>query len=149
MNVLVYSGPNFSEHEICYAGWMTRACPNSNEFFDAKSVAQKVDLRSACRNVIAVVFDLVERKAIWLDIKTASKQSYGGNNVESNKATIEEKVKAIIDSNNKLSLYELFYLHACARGELVDSAEQAETVFSIEQGIGPYDIDTINAEFIV
>ncbi|MFT7620081.1 MAG: hypothetical protein ACI97A_003738 [Planctomycetota bacterium] len=29
MNVLVYSGPSFKEHDVCHVGWMTRANPKS------------------------------------------------------------------------------------------------------------------------
>ena len=38
MNVLVYNGPTFDQHEECFAGWMMRSEPKSNEVFDAKTV---------------------------------------------------------------------------------------------------------------
>jgi hypothetical protein len=149
MNVMVYCGPNFNEHEVCYAGWMTRTHPNSNEIFDPKTVEQKIDVQSQCRNVLPVVFDLVERKAIWVDMKTRSNQGRGGNNVESNRATIQQKVKAIVSSDNKLSLYELFQLHVAGRGELVQNKEEAQTVFSLYQGTGPFDVNEINADYLM
>jgi len=73
MNVLVYSGPTFAEHKKCYAGWMTREKPKSKEIYDPKHVVQKIDLTSESRNCIPVVFDLVERKAIWADLTTGSR----------------------------------------------------------------------------
>ena len=148
MNVMVYSGPSFAEHEVCYAGWMTRSAPNSNEVFDAATVEQKIDVKASCKNIVPIMFDLVTKKAIWVDLATSSRTRSGGNNVESNAASIEEKLEAIVVSQNKLSLYELFELHTFGRGELVDSIEKAETVFSISQGITPYNINQINAEFI-
>ena len=148
MNVLVFSGPTFDKHETCFAGWMMRSKPNSNEVFDAKTVEQKIDVRANSRNVIPVVFDLLERKAIWTDISTSSKTYYGGNNVESNRASIQETLEAVIDSNHKLTLYELFELHTSARGELVDTREEADKIYSIENGITPFDINLINAEYI-
>ena len=148
MNVLVYSGPNFSEHKTCYAGWMTRSKPNSNEVYEPKTVQQKIDLNSACRNVIPVVFDLRDKKIIWVDVATSSYQNWGGNNVESNAASIEEKLEAAVTIEHKVSLYELFELHALARGSLVESREEADTVFSVDQGITPYCINEINAEYI-
>ncbi len=148
MNVLVYSGPTFAEHEACFAGWMMRAKPNSNEAFDAKTVEQKIDVRANSRNVVPVVFDLQARKAIWTDISTSSRSYYGGNNVESNRASIQETLEAIVNSKHKLSLYELFELHANARGELVDTPEKADTIYSIERGITPFDINLINAEYL-
>ena len=148
MNVLVFSGPNFADHSVCYAGWMTREKPKSNEVFEPASVEQKIDVRAACRNVIPVVFDLQERRAIWVDLATSSNAFHYGNNVESNRASIEEKLKAIVESQNKLSLYELFELHAIARGQLVGDKDKADTVFSLNEGIGPYHINDINADYI-
>ena len=148
MNVLVYSGPTFAEHKKCYAGWMMRSKPNSNEIYDPKTVEQRIDVRTPCRSVMPVIFDLVERKAIWVDLKITNNGLYGGNNIESNRASIQDKLKAIVRSDNKMTLYELFELHAIARGQLAADKEDADTVFSIDEGIGPYDINKINAEFI-
>lgn len=151
MNVLVYSGPNFSEHEKCYAGWMTRSKPQSNEVFDSRTIEQKIDLRSECKNAMVVVFDLVDRKAIWTDLVSPKGRSgFGGNNVESNRASIEEKLEAIISLNNKVNLEELFLLHAEARAtEIVEDPSNADTVFSMNKGITPQSITTINADYLV
>lgn len=148
MNVLVYSGPNFSEHEECFAGWMTRSEPQSNEIYDAKTVEQKVDLRNESRNCIPVIFDLLERKAIWADLATSHGNIMGSNNVESNRASIGETVEAIVTMKNKLSLYELFLLHTRSRGVIVENKEDADIVFSMYEGITPYHIPTINSEYL-
>ena len=158
MNVFVFRGPNFSEHEDCFAGWMMRSKPKSNEIFDPKTVEQKIDIRSASKNVMPVVFDLVERKAIWADLSAARGSfgsSYGhfgrrdyGNSVESNKASIEQTMSAIIEAKSKLSLFELFHLHAEARGQLVDNRAEAETVFSLREGITPFNINEIASDFL-
>lgn len=148
MNVLVFSGPTFAEHESCYAGWMTRSAPKSNEIFNPATVEQKIDVKANCKNIIPIMFDLVTKKAIWVDMPTSRRTRWGGNNVESNAASIEEKLEVIVHSKNKLSLYELFELHALGRGELINSAEEADTIFSIEQGITPFHINEINAEYL-
>ena len=149
MNVLVYSGPTFSEHETCFAGWMMRSKPKSNEVFEPKTVTQKIDVRANSRNVIPVVFDLLTRKAIWTDISTSSSYFHGGNNVESNRASIQETLESVIDAKHKLSLYELFELHATARGETVSTREEADTVFSLDTGVTPFDVNLINSEYVV
>jgi len=153
MNVLVYSGPTFAEHEECFAGWMTRSKPESNEIYDAKTVEQKVDLRNGTRNAIPVIFDLLERKAIWADVATSRSNqhdySWGGNNVESNRASIENTMQAIATMKNKLSLYELFKLHADVRGTIVENKEDADLVFSMYDGTTPYNIAEINSEYLV
>jgi hypothetical protein len=172
MNVLVYSGPTFAEHETCFAGWMTRSKPGSNEIYDPKTVEGKVDLASNSKNAIPVIFDLVDRKAIWTDLTTNRNPNWGagfhrggfrtgwrgaGNNVENNKASIEQTVKAITKTTySKLSLYKLFELHAQARGIMVTERDKADTVFALEQPstsetqkiITPYDVNLISSEFL-
>lgn len=149
MNVLVYSGPTFAEHQKCYAGWMMREKPQSNEIYDAKSVLQKVHLKAETRNMIPAVFDTVERRMIYCDLATSRRTSWGGNNVESNSATIEEALRNIVAAENKVSLYQLFTLHAEARGEIVKNKEEADAIFSIDEGITPYSINEISSDFII
>jgi len=153
MHVMVYSGPTFKEHEECFAGWMSRDAVNSNEIYEPKTVTQKIDLCSDSKNVIPVMFDLLERKAIWVDINTNGKSfnTVAVNNVENNKATIADTVEAFVSLDNKISLHELFTLHAEARGELVSNVDDADTVFtSFESsfGLSPYDITEINAGYL-
>lgn len=167
MNVLVFSGPNFSEHSTCFAGWMTRSKPRSNEIYDPKTVEGKADLLSQSRNAIPVVFDLVERKAIWCDLTTKRNASWdqgyhrggmstgwagAGNNVENNRASIEQTLKAIVGTtHSRLSLFKLFELHAQARGIVVEERGDADTVFSLQPGencVSPYDINTIASEYL-
>jgi len=150
MNVFVYSGPTFAEHKKVYAGWMTRDNPNSNEIFDAKTVQQKIDLTSDSKISIPIVFDLEQRKAIWVDTQERmGKTRYGGRNIESNRATTEETLEAIVGLQNKVSLFELFELHAMGRGELVDDKVLADMVFSTDEGVTPFDISIINTEYVV
>jgi len=159
MNVLVYSGPTFAEHEECFAGWMTRDKVKSNEIFEPKTVAQKIDLRSASKNVIPVIFDLKERKAIWADISTNGKrfdtgydsQKWGrsGNNVENNKATIQDMVEAFTSLDNKITLGELFEIHGKTRGTLVTERDEADFVFAMDDAdVTPYDIVDINSDYL-
>ena len=150
MNVLVFAGPTFAEHEKVYAGWMTRDHVQSNEIYDPKTVAQKVDLKSESKNCVPVMFDLKERKAIWTDLSTPRNEHYWGNNVESNRASIEQTMEAIADTSRKVSLYELFELHGKVRGEIVENKEDADTVFSLYEGdVTPYDLSVINSEYVV
>ena len=150
MNVLVYSGPTFAEHEICFAGWMTRNKVSSNEIFEPKTVQQKVDLRNASKKVMPVIFDLKERKAIWTDISIGGKSftSVHSNNVENNKASIQDMIEAFTSLDNKITLGELFEVHGKARGVIVENQEDADTVFSIDEGVTPYDVTTINADYL-
>ena len=150
MNVLVYDGPTFAEHEECYAGWMTKDHPNKNDIFEPKTVEQKIDLTSSSRFAIPVIFDLKEKEAIWLDLTARdnyydSRSNHGGNNVENNSATIKDVITSSLSLDNKPTLYELYDMHSSSRGaELVDKKEDADTVFSMDEGITPFDILDIN-----
>lgn len=150
MNVLVYSGPNFSEHEKCYAGWMTRSAPDSNEIYDPKTVEQKIDVNGDSRRCVPVMFDLLTREAIWIDMDGVGDlgYGYGGNNVESNRASIEQTLNAIVNCTHKLSLEELFKLHGEGRGTLVEDKDEADTVFGLEGDVTPYDINAILADYV-
>ncbi len=146
MNVYVYAGPNFSDHKTVYAGWMTREHVQSNEIFDPKTVEQRVSVTTQSRNAIPVVFDLQTREAIWMDIATKSHYHWGGNNVHSNRATTQDMLLASVNAvNTKMSLYDLLGVHAVSRGQLVDTPEDADTVFDLRTA---FDITRINSEFI-
>lgn len=152
MNVYVFNGPTFADHETVYAGWMTRSRPNSHEVYDPATVAQKVDVTVNSKNAIPVIFDLKTRTAIWTDISTSSRHYWGGNNVESNRATTEEVLESVVNTTKtRVSLGMLFDLHARTRGQLVATREEADVTFGFERGVDitPYDINEINANFVV
>lgn len=46
-------------------------------------------------------------------------------------------------------LSSLFMLHAVARGTFAQNAATARTVFTVEEGIKPFDTDRIKANFMV
>jgi hypothetical protein len=149
MNVLVYDGPTFAEHDKCYAGWMTRSKPNSNEIYDPRTVEAKINLTSNTTNSIPVVFDLKNRTAIWTDLTYNFNSSYY-NNVESNRATIEQTMQSIITLDNKSTLADLFLLHALARGTVCETREEADIVFAMEDAdVTPFNVDIINSEYLV
>lgn len=152
MNVYVYSGPTFAEHKKCYVGWMTRNHPNRNEAYDPKTVEQKIDLTSDSRTAIPVIFDIEERKAIWLDMVTANR-GIGGirnyiNSVETNRATTFDVLEGAMSLDNKPTLYDLFRFHAEARGKLVDNIDDADMVISWDGDVKPTDTNVILSEYL-
>ena len=48
----------------------------------------------------------------------------------------------------KPTLHELFSLHAAARGEIVASPDEADTIFGLHEGITPFDQERVTAEFL-
>ncbi|WP_337100595.1 TerD family protein [Paenibacillus sp. YIM B09110] len=131
----------------CFVGWMMRKKPGSGEIFEPSTVANKIDVTADTQIAIPVILDLVERTIIWTDLSLTRSPDYY-NNVEGNQGGMVLMGKAMT-ALRKPDLYDLFKLHAVARGESVDVAEQADTVFSLEKGVTPYDIELIMAEYLV
>lgn len=152
MNVYSFSGPLFKEISECFAGWMTLDNPTKNSVFQPKQVKNKIDLKSDTTFCIPVVFDLVERKVIWIDLQ--NRPAFGRSRmVEENKLTIEKTLKlAAIKSETSCSLGSLFIAHTSARGgEFVDSPEQADIKFGMDRetcDVTPFDVNTINSEYV-
>lgn len=68
------------------------------------------------------------------------------NNVHTNLSGIALTLQALTHLN-KPNLYDLFLLHATARGELSGTPEEAQTVFSVENGI-PFRQEEIASRYL-
>ncbi len=131
----------------CYAGWMLREKPQSGEKFDARTVQNKIDVCCESTQMIPAILDAKNRKMIWADMSVSARSMYA-NNVKTNRNALQDNVKGLVNMI-KPNLYDLFELHAKARGELVAVKEDAEKVFSIHEGITPYMFDEIASQFLV
>ncbi|MBP2002266.1 hypothetical protein J2Z69_003338 [Paenibacillus shirakamiensis] len=131
----------------CFMGWSMRKEPGSGELFEPLAVANKIDVTADTQIAIPMILDLVQRKVIWTDL-ALSRNPHDYNNVEGNQKGMILMGKALTDLR-KPNLYDLFKLHAEARGVggLV-TADQADTVFSLDNGITPYNMELIMAEYI-
>lgn len=130
----------------CFAGWMMRKKPGSGEIYEPTTVENKIDITADTQIAIPVILDLVERTIIWTDLALKRYPDYN-NNVEGNQKGIVLMGKAMT-TLRKPDLYNLFLLHAKARGELVDTKEQADTIYAVDEGVTPYDIEQIMAEYL-
>ena len=127
-----YSGEPFNEIEACFVGWMGRSKPAANEIYDPKTVKHCIHLVNPTKYVCPVIFDLKERKAIFVDMVKQVQGHYGGINVESNRAGIEDILYAAVNPK-KMSLYDLFELHVIARATgFVETKEEADVTFGLE-----------------
>lgn len=147
MNVYSYSQQQYKNMPECYAGWMTREKPQNGEIFDAKTVEQKIDLTAESTIAIPVFFDLLERKAVWCDLSLKQRIGLYGNNTHSNKDNVALMCRAM-NELPKPNLYDLFTLHAKGRGEIVKSKSKADCIFSINEGITPFDIEEIMSKYM-
>ncbi|KAJ3198244.1 hypothetical protein HK101_007765 [Irineochytrium annulatum] len=130
----------------CFAGWMMRKKPGSGEIYEPATVQNKIDITADTQITIPVILDLVERTIIWTDLALTRYPDYH-NNVEGNQKGIVLMGKAMT-TLRKPDLYDMFMLHAKARGELVDTKDQADTIYAVDEGVTPYDIEQIMAEYL-
>lgn len=141
-----YTDIKFADMPECFAGWMGRHDGQSGEIFDAKTVVDKYDLTAESKIAVPMVFDLLKREMLWLDLSLTNNYSYV-NNVIGNSDSISMITQAIANSH-KPTLLDLFMIHVTARGELVYDPKEADIVFSVDQGITPFDIDIIVGEYL-
>jgi hypothetical protein len=130
----------------CFAGWMARQSSGSGEIFEPRTVFDKVDIASNTRICLPAAFDLVAREVIWADLALTHHPSFR-NNVHTNLSRISLMLKSLT-TLMKPNLHTLFSLHAQARGTIVTNKHEAEAVFGMDEGITPYDVDRIRAEFL-
>jgi hypothetical protein len=128
----------------CFAGWMAREKPQSGEVFEARTVRDKIDLASDTTVSIPVIMELEERRVVWADV--ALRSSGWINNVHANRDNIARLARAIVGLDRP-NLYDLFRMHAEARGESVPR-DRAGTIFSLHEGVTPFDTDEILSEFL-
>lgn len=129
----------------CFAGWMGRTHANSGEIFEPRTVENKVDIASNTRICIPAILDLVAREVLWADI--ALRKHPRWNNVRNNLSGVSVVLRALT-SLTKTNLHTLFSLHIQARGDLVPHKASADVVFSVNDGITPFDLSRIAAEFL-
>ena len=146
MSVNSYTQQPFYDLPECFAGFMTRQHPQSGEIYEPRTVENKIDLTANTRACLPFIIDLKEKTVIWTDLAVSNNPSHS-NNVLNNMSTLTIMNEAML-SLVKPSLFDLFSLHAEARGELVKTVEDAETVFSLKQGITPFDTDKIVGEYL-
>ncbi|MFJ7752554.1 cytoplasmic protein [Peribacillus muralis] len=147
MSLQSYTDQSFVSMPECFAGWMSREEPNSGEVFEPSTVQDKVDLTANTIISIPVILDLFERKVIWADVALKA-FPHVSNTVENNKDGLIAIGKAL-SSLIKPNLYDLFTLHAQSRGEMADDPKKADVIFSLHDGLTPFDQEKILAEFLI
>ena len=145
MTLNVYRGENFVELPECFAGWMLRESPQSGEIFEPKTVQNRFDITADMRIAVPLIIDVVERQVIWCDL-SLKHNNFSANHVEGNKRGINATLQSMT-SLNKPNMYDLLRIHASARGVIVDSPEEADVVFSVENDT-PQMLETIASEYM-
>jgi hypothetical protein len=129
----------------CFAGWMARDNLGSGEIYEPKTVEDRLDLSAETRIALPLIIDVVDRVVIWCDISLRNNPRWV-NNVHTNMRGVQMTMRSLVHLQ-KTNLYELFMLHAQARGEIVDSVKKADSVFSVESGI-QFKLEEIGAQYM-
>lgn len=145
MSINSYTQQPYCDLPECFAGFMSRQSANSGEIYEPRTVDTKIDISSDTKICIPVIIDLVERKVVWTDLALTKHPSL--NNVNFNLSGITIMSMAMM-SLAKPTLYQLFELHALARGLIVNDISKADIVFSEKEGITPYDTLQITSKYL-
>lgn len=146
-NVYSFSHQCLSDIPECFFGWMERENLNSGEPFEAKTVRNKADLISSSTNCVPVIFDALTKTVIWADMTAPKMFKDGLESIENTHLGVADTCKAIVEMK-KATMYDVVLLNATARGTLVTSKSDAESIFSVDEGITPFDFDKIISDLI-
>ncbi|MEO1525275.1 MAG: TerD family protein [Planctomycetota bacterium] len=147
MSVLSFTHQPFLALPECFGGWMMREKPKSGEVFEARTVQDKVDITASSRACVPVILDAEARKVYWSDL--ALKSGAQINNAAQNSVGFSQIGRAIVGLR-KPSLHDLFAMHAEARGNIVLSQEDANTVFGLYEGtVNAFDPSVILSDFLM
>lgn len=79
-SVILYSGEGFSELKACYAGWMNRHQVGADkQTFDAKTVAEKVDVHQNGRLWIPFLVDVKAKEIVYVDLYLSGRRVVENN----------------------------------------------------------------------
>jgi len=145
MTVNSYTQQPYADLPECFAGWMARQHPNSGEIFEPKTVQDKLDITADSRIAIPLIIDVQENQVIWADMSLKNHPRWN-NNVHGNLPGISLSLQSLVEMS-KPNVYDLLRLHIESRGQLVDSPDQAEAIYSPEEGI-QYRHDELLSEFM-
>ncbi len=160
--VYSYSGEPFSKNN-CKFGFMEREepflerehdsyddndeyiYPNTGEIFEPLTVKNIIDIKAPSVTMMPFIYDAKTREVIWADMSVSG--SFKLNNVENALNSATSAAYSCVNSEMP-NLYDVLETNALARGELTENKEEADEVFSYDEGITPFDTDIIISRFL-
>ncbi len=148
MVIYSYTQQAFKDLPECFAGWMARQKVQSGEIFEARTVQDKIDIAGDTTVNIPLFLDLQENQVAWSDIALKSRGPINNSRQAGESLVLMGKA---VTGLAKPTLYDLFDMHAEASGTgrcAESTRSEADTVFSLHEGITPFDADRIMSEFM-
>lgn len=148
MTINSFSGQYFSELNECFGGIMVleKAVPNEKVFDPTKSIFRS-DIATEATMCVPAIFDTHTREIIWVDC-AVSYPRLRCNVAANHEDAYTNTIRAVVEASYP-QFTSLVDLHINARAEeIVDNPEEADIIFSLTEGITPYSIEEINANWI-
>ncbi len=145
MSLNSYTRQAYKDLPECFAGWMARQKPGSGEIFEPSTVQDRLDITADSRIALPLIIDVAEERVIWCDLSLKHHPVWE-NNVDANLGPLQVTLRSLVEMSRP-NLYDLFRLHAEARGTLAARPDEAEVVFSPEAGT-PFRLEEIAADFM-
>ena len=143
--VNVFSANHFNAFP-CKFGFMQRDEINKEVPFEPSTLEGTIDISSEGTNYSPVVYDVQTGEFIWIDVTGLGKT---GKIINTNGQAVAFNSALYMATHNEIpELYDLVRLNAEVRGEIVASKEEADVIYSLREGITPYDLDIISADLL-
>lgn len=148
MTINSFDGQYFSQLNECFAGIMVleKSVPNERIFDPTKSIFRS-DIGTEATMCVPAIFDTYTREIIWIDCAVSYPQ-FRYNVAANHEDAYTNTIRAVMEASYPL-FTSLIDLHVNARAEeIVDNPEEADTIFSLTEGLTPYSVEEINSDWI-
>ena len=125
MDVRIFSGhDSFEDMDEVFAGWMERDSLSSGEIYEPTQVKFKFDLTTKGKVCSPVLFDLVNREAIWMD---GTRKGKLGTCVTGESAPAAKIAESLV--SRRATIGELLFMQ---HKNVAVSPEDAEVVYDLD-----------------
>lgn len=162
MGINSFTSVSFCDMEECFAGISVLSSIDMNMErksieFDPVNALIRSDVASNCTFCVTLLYDVENHEVIWLDTACSRDYNYydysyridnAGANIVNTQSRFINAIRGMIYASYPQFL-DLINLHLIARDhELVDTPEEADLIISLDQGLTPYSVEDINANWL-
>lgn len=160
MGINSFTSVPFCNMEECFAGISVLSSidmdmERKSVTFDPANAIIRSDVSTDATFCLTLLYDVDNHELIWLDtVVSRDYNSYGyrnnnaGANIVNTQSRFINTVRGMVYASYPQFL-DLINLHLIARDhELVDTPEEADLIISLNQGLTPYSVEDINANWL-
>jgi hypothetical protein len=145
-NVNNFTGQHFDKlGGHCSFGFMEREKELEGEIFEPSTVKQKINLSQKTTASTPCLFDVETKEMVWMDAPGVLKGI--ATNIENTRNNVVMQCAKVLDGDyTKIS--DVIRINALARGEIVNSPEEADITFGFDGDIKPTDVDYFSGNLL-